>query len=138
MHLSPDTQCIVDHFGFFRQPANREGTVDEAAFQRLLDMGAQYPQLHVKVSALFRASGSATPYEDLRRPIQSLLAVFGADRLIYGSDFPFVLDECGYKESADIMEGFISGIDKSARANIMGGNAIRLFSPPALTSCCRM
>jgi predicted TIM-barrel fold metal-dependent hydrolase len=140
MQLSPQTQCIVDHFGFFRQPPNREGVVDEDAFQRLLDMGAQYSQLHVKVSALFRASGSAAPYQDLRPRLESLLAAFGADRLIYGSDFPFVLGECGFKESADIVEGFLSDLDGSARANIMGGNAMRLFAPkgrslaPALSS----
>jgi predicted TIM-barrel fold metal-dependent hydrolase len=130
MKLSPQTQCIVDHWGFFRQPPNQEGTDDEEAWQRLciLKMGAEYPQLSVKLSALFRASGSAPPYADLRPRFVELLAVFGTERLIYGSDFPWVLGECGYKESADIVAGFLSGLDETARQNVMGGNAMRLFA----------
>ena len=62
----PKTTLIVDHLGFFRQPAiggqlADAATNDESSWAGLLAM-AEYPQVYVKVSALFRSSGvSATP-----------------------------------------------------------------------------
>ena len=58
---SPGTAAVLDHWGFFHQPPGRAaaqgGAADEAAWARLLQMGRRFPQLHVKLSALFRVTG---------------------------------------------------------------------------------
>ena len=94
MKSSPDTTVVIDHWGFFRQPATGgllgdAGVNDEEAWEKLLAL-AQYPQVYVKVSALFRVSGEPWPHEDLKLRLQQLLKAFGSYRLMWGSDWPFV------------------------------------------------
>ena len=65
---------------------------DEKGFEALLALGFRFPHtLFVKLSAFFRCSRTAFPHYDLRPRVLALLRVFGADRLMWGSDFPFVL-----------------------------------------------
>ncbi|CAD7936238.1 unnamed protein product [Amoebophrya sp. A25] len=148
LKAAPDTTLIIDHFGFFRQPAtggvaddvtvdsNAAGAStgekpkwmtdlatkllsqtnsqnpnpaiaeavskelmtalspknDEEAFELLLQLGRDFPeQVFVKLSAFFRVSKLPFPHYDVRPRVLSLLSVLGAKRLMWGSDFPFIL-----------------------------------------------
>ena len=79
------TQVIIDHFGFFVQG----GKVDEQAWNQLLSL-AKYPEVYVKVSAFFRVSIDSYPHSDLDPLVVQLVDTFGAHRLLFGTDFPFV------------------------------------------------
>ena len=79
------TQVIIDHFGFFVQG----GKVDEQAWNQLLSL-AKYPEVYVKVSAFFRVSIDSYPHTDLDPLVVQLVDTFGAHRLLFGTDFPFV------------------------------------------------
>jgi predicted TIM-barrel fold metal-dependent hydrolase len=52
-------------------------------------------QVHVKISAFFRVTASSWPYEDLAGRLQDLLKAFGSQRLMWGSDFPYVTEASG-------------------------------------------
>lgn len=87
LKASPKTTLILDHFGF--TSFSEEG---DAAFQDLLKL-AQYPQVVVKISALFRLNDSS-PYDKVKSErFIPLLEAFGAERLMFGTDFPFVLEQ---------------------------------------------
>jgi len=120
LEASPDTNLILDHFGF--TSFSDEGN---AAFQDLLKL-AKYPQVVVKISALFRLGDSA-PYEKVRQErFEPLLQAFGPDRLMFGTDFPFVLEqEPSYDGMVKIVASWIS--DDGARSAVMGKTAERLF-----------
>ena len=80
----PETTLVVDHLGFFRQPAiggqlGGAAANDDDAWAGLLGL-ARYPQVHVKVSALFRASGEAPPHLDLQPRLAALLRAYVAGR----------------------------------------------------------
>ena len=143
----PSTTLVVDHMGFFRQPASGgqlgdAAANDEASWQGLLDLAA-YPQVFVKVSALFRASGEAPPFVDLQPRVRQLLNSYGASRLMWGSDYPFVLPggfplpegvsstpaALTYAQAAAVPAQWSSvpGLDDAARAALMGGTAAKLF-----------
>ena len=137
---SPDTPLILDHLGFFRQPATGglkgdAASNDEEAWKALLALAAR-PQVHVKVSALFRTSAEPPPHLDLQPRVRELLAAYGASRLMWGSDFPFVLlggqarneYALDYKQAAAV-PGFwrIPELDEEAHAQLMGGTAAKLF-----------
>ena len=109
---------------------------DEAAWARLLQMGRRFPQLHVKLSALFRVTGlgagqTADPgFADLRPRLAALLEVFGADRLMWGSDFPYVVLEAGgYEGSKAALEAMLEhlGASEADAAMVLGGTAQKLF-----------
>jgi predicted TIM-barrel fold metal-dependent hydrolase len=123
LQLSPQTTMIIDHFGF--TPFTPEG---DKAFKQLLRL-ASYPQVVVKISALFRLNDEP-PYERVRKErFQPLLESFGADRLMFGTDFPFVLEQKppGYGGVVKLVSSWID--DESTRVAVMGGTAERIFGP---------
>ena len=96
MRHAPKTRVIIDHCGFFRQPAfggfaEGEGKAEnrEEAFSALLGLAA-FPNVFVKMSAMFRISGRPFPHVDLIPRLLALLEAFGKERVLWGSDFPFV------------------------------------------------
>lgn len=120
---SPETPLILDHLGFCA--LNDEG---DEAFELLLGL-AKCPNVYVKVSALFRNTGDSDsfPYDKVKsKRFDPLLEAFGADRLMMGSDFPFVIEtEGGYTGAVNTVKSWIpEGGDQNA---VMGGTAERLF-----------
>merc|ERR1712223_2162600 len=92
-------KIIIDHMGFFRQPAvgavvDEEDRVhnQEEHWEALLSL-SDLKNIYVKISALFRLSGEHFPHYDLVRDkrIATLIQQFGADRLMWGSDWPYVM-----------------------------------------------
>lgn len=120
LESSPETTMILDHFGF--TSFSPEG---EKAFEQLLLL-AKYPQVVVKISALFRLKDDA-PYERVKKErFNPLLTTFGPDRLMFGTDFPFVLEQNpSYGGTKELVTSWIE--DDDAREKIMGGTAAQLF-----------
>lgn len=125
LQSSPETTLVLDHFGF--TSFTLEG---DKAFEQLLQLGRKYPQVAVKISALFRLQDQS-PYERVRKErFQPLLETFGADRLLFGTDFPFVLEQ-EPERYGGMIQRVSSWIehDDIAKAAVMGGTAERLFGP---------
>jgi predicted TIM-barrel fold metal-dependent hydrolase len=117
---APDTPLILDHFGFV-------GIDQDENFDKLLAL-AQYPAVHVKISALFRL-GDTFPYETVRQKrFLPLLEAFTSDRLLFGSDFPFCLEQPPKYEVHQLVASWCESSDRDRR-NILAGTAERLFGP---------
>jgi predicted TIM-barrel fold metal-dependent hydrolase len=81
--------------------------------------------VYVKISAIFRLD-DPSPYERVRKErFLPLLEAFGADRLLFGSDFPFVLEQPHAYGIRDLVSSWVE--NKGDRDAIMGGTAERLF-----------
>lgn len=121
LKASPGTRMILDHFAF--TSLTDQGNSN---FKMLLDL-SRYPQVYVKVSALFR-QGDSAPYERVKQErLDPLLQAFGYNRLMFGTDFPFVLEQNEqYKGTVDLVSSWLSE-DKNARAAVMGGTAESVF-----------
>jgi len=119
---SPNTQLVLDHLGFCA--LNDAG---DDAFNLLLKL-SKYPNVSVKVSALFRNNGDKDnfPYEMIKNErFDPLLESFGPDRLMVGSDFPFVLEtEGGYIGAIKTVKSWLNDDDAKA---VLSGTAERLF-----------
>lgn len=120
---SPETPLILDHLGFCA--LNDDG---DAAFEKLLSL-AKHPNVFVKVSALFRNRGGVDsfPYGQVKsKRFDPLMKAFGAERLMMGSDFPFVLEtEGSYKGAIDTVKSWPP--EGSGRDAVMGGTSEHLF-----------
>lgn len=95
----PGTMFAVDHFGLFVQPATGEGddrAVDETSFEAAMALAA-FPNVLLKVSALFRITMNRTM--ELVPRLRRALRDFGSGRMLWGSDFPFVLQHGGIEAS---------------------------------------
>ena len=88
MENYPKTKVIIDHFGFFHQ----NGEDQEDIWCQLLSL-ARFPQVHVKISAFFRNTNPTNnnwPYSSLLPRLEELNHAFGSERLMFGSDYPYV------------------------------------------------
>ena len=124
LKASPKTMLVLDHFGFTAFTPEGEAS----AFQLLLKL-AEYPQVHVKISALFRLKDTS-PYDRVKKErLEPLLAAFGADRLLFGTDFPFVLEQEPeqYDGTVKLVSSWLE--KESDRSAVMGGTAEKLFGP---------
>jgi predicted TIM-barrel fold metal-dependent hydrolase len=120
---SPETKLILDHIGFCA--LNEEG---DRAFDALLNL-ARHPNVYVKISAMFRNTGDVDsyPYEMIReKRFIPLLRSYGVERLMMGSDFPYVLEtEGSYKGAIETVKSWLA--PGKELEEVMGGTAQRLF-----------
>jgi L-fuconolactonase len=89
---------------------------------------AAHPNVFAKVSGLDTAAGSPdwTP-DDLRPAFEHALRVFGADRLMYGGDWPVTLLGGGYARQHAAFEVLTAGLSETERAAIRAGSAARAY-----------
>jgi predicted TIM-barrel fold metal-dependent hydrolase len=78
-------RIVVDHLG---RPAPASG-VRQPGFGALLELAAT-GRVVVKLSGAMRSSKRTPPHADLDRFVAALAREFGPDRLVWGSDWPFL------------------------------------------------
>ena len=130
----PDLQVLLNHQGFCHEGAGLDeqdagdlrAEVPPPYVDSVLAL-ARYPNCHLMFSGHYAYSSSGYPYLDLKDLVARSHAAFGPDRLIWGSDYPLVVDEPGYPETLRVIDRLLDGIDSIARAKILGGNAARLY-----------
>ena len=89
----------------------------------------QYPNVCVKLSGQYAFSKEPYPYPDLAGWHGALLRTFGADRLMWATDSPWILEEPGYENLTRVIDAQLPDLSEEQRALIMGGTArARLFS----------
>lgn len=110
----PDVQLVVDHMAF------PDGTTapNESPWTDF-EMVAEYENVAVKVSSLPRSSEEPWPYEDLWGYVRNLVEWFGPDRLLLGSDYPWMDHWAAYEECLSWIEevSFLSARDCSFLAH---------------------
>ncbi|WP_186418490.1 amidohydrolase family protein [Bosea sp. CS1GBMeth4] len=118
----PDLTCVIDHGA---KPNLVSG--DIAAWRHGMTALAAYPRLVCKLSGLVTEAAADWTMETLRPAVEHLLAVFGPDRLIFGSDWPVVTLRASYGQWLETAEALLAGLDEAQRAAIFGGNARNLY-----------
>jgi predicted TIM-barrel fold metal-dependent hydrolase len=110
MDLNPQAKVVIDHYGFCACSSSgrrREGgDGDDGGQQELLPIGRSEewrrllswsqsrPQVYVKASAAMRASRQPFPHADAALwGVRALVDAFGAERVLWGTDWPWVEDE---------------------------------------------
>lgn len=118
----PRVKVIIDHMG--RQYAEESPHFKSAeSLMRLAD----YPNTYVKISALSAASQQKYPYADTTDLVTRIYKRFGARRLMWGTDFPYVQLNEGYAKARQIVEkySFMSIDDKEW---LLGRTALSLYN----------
>ena len=112
--LPDDARLVLDHFGKPR---------DFASWKRLVGELAQRENVYCKLSGLVTEVGKIdfTPY------LATALESFGADRLMFGSDWPVVTANMEYAEWRGVVDSFASRLSQGEHDAVMGGNARRFY-----------
>ncbi|HCR19184.1 MAG TPA: hypothetical protein DIU35_17030 [Candidatus Latescibacteria bacterium] len=87
----------------------------------------QYENVNVLLSGQYAFSKENYPYSDLAAWHQSLRSKFGSERLMWATDFPWILEEPGYGNLVKVIDEMIPDLSEKERADIMGETAKRVL-----------
>jgi predicted TIM-barrel fold metal-dependent hydrolase len=120
--LKSNATVLVDHFGI-----GGPGTkVDAPGFRAVLDLGRSGRAI-VKLSAPFRLADPADGYAAIAPHVEALLGVFGPDRRLWGSDWPFLALPGGFDYGASLASLARWLPDAADREAVLVHNPARLF-----------
>ena len=119
----PEIRFVANHMGL-------AGSLDpdDETYGGLME-GAAYPNLFVKASAFY--ASAATPW-DFRCPkalgfFNRLVQGLGADRVLWGTDWPPVERHITYRQALEIVRTCATDLNEADRAKVLGENAARVF-----------
>jgi len=121
----PELRAIVDHGG---KPQIAQGMWQPwADDMRLL---ANETPVYCKLSGLVTEARADCNAADLRRYAGHLIEGFGAERLVWGSDWPVMLLNADYHGWLAAAQEFISSQSAAHQSAILSDNAIRFYRLP--------
>lgn len=88
---------------------------------------AALPQVHCKLSGLVTEAGPGWRWRDLAPVVDRVLALFGTERVLWGSDWPVLNVVADYRQWQDATASLLAGLEPTARERILGANAARLY-----------
>ena len=89
---------------------------------------AEAPNVCCKVSGMVtEAKLGQWTSQDFQPYLDVVFEAFGEERLLFGSDWPVCLLSATYAQVFDILRDYLKPLSESARARIMGGNAVHFY-----------
>lgn len=122
----PDLTVVVDHLG---KPPLGDGPGSSAftAWSEQLRAVARRPRTVAKLSGL-RIPGARYDVATLAPAIDVALEAFGADRLMYGGDWPMTVPGGGYGPTLEVLRDYVSRLSPGEQDAIWHGTARRVYA----------
>jgi len=121
---NPAVRFVLDHAG---NPDIAAG--DLSRWRRLMSSLAALDNIDVKLSGLFTRVDSNWGPDIIRPYVHTLLELFGAERIMFGSDWPVSTLRADYVHVAHLTEQLLSGCSTPHEAAaIFGATARRVYS----------
>lgn len=118
----PQLPIVVDHGA---KPSIAARDFDPWA--RDIAAVAREPRVHCKLSGLATEAAAGWGAEELRPYVEHLLAVFGPDRLLWGSDWPVLNLAGSYAGWLAACEQLLGALSAAEREQVFGANAKRFY-----------
>ncbi len=122
LEAAPDLTIVLDHMG--------DCVVDDPVHRQLLATLAQHPGVFLKTGHVWANSATGYPWRDQHDLIRYVCDLFGADRLMWGSDWSFCLRHATYAQALSYVRDEMDSLSQEELAWILGGTAQRLWSFP--------
>lgn len=119
LDANPDLTVVIDHMA--------DCPVGHPDLLRLLLDLARYPRLYVKITHLWSLSQQAYPYPDAEEQVKRIYDVFGAERLMAGTDWPIRLDLLDYAGRLSLYREHLKFFTPAERRMILGGTAEKVW-----------
>ncbi len=119
----PDQIFVLDHIA---KPRIKENLIEDWA-TNIREL-AKRPNVFCKVSGMVTEADfkSWTP-EQLKPYWETVLAAFGPDRLMFGSDWPVCLVACEYERWLGVVGEFAASLSSSEQGSLFGQTAQRVY-----------
>ncbi|MCR4264644.1 amidohydrolase [Nitratireductor sp. ZSWI3] len=118
----PGMRVVIDHCA---KPEIAGGGIDTWA--RGMSELAKREQVSCKLSGLVTEAGKDWSPDRLQPYVRHVLQVFGASRLIWGSDWPVCTMAASYADWCRATEALLASCAAEDHAKILGGNAVRAY-----------
>jgi L-fuconolactonase len=121
--MLPEQRFVIDHMA---KPKIRMGWHEEwAAHMRAI---AQNQNVYCKISGMVtEADWHSWKNADFDRYLDVVFEEFGAERLMFGSDWPVYLVAASYRQVKRIVEEYVDAHAPPAREKIFGGTAMEFY-----------
>lgn len=123
----PGLRMVIDHCS--KPPI---GLGDDEPWWSLIARAAENPNVYAKVSGLYPAAGDMTAWTaaDVRPYLEHALELFGADRLMFGGDWPISVLAGGYVRVWDELSVLFDELSAVEREAILCGTAASFYGIP--------
>ncbi len=123
VHQCPETRFVLDHIA----KPDIAGHLLDPWRARMAELAA-LPNVCCKISGMVTEADPAnwTP-DDLAPYVAHVLAVFGEDRVLYGGDWPVVLNAAPYRRWAETLDTLTVHLSDAAKRKLWAGNARRFY-----------
>ena len=119
-----DVDVVVDHMADC--PIN-----DRNQRQLLIDL-ARYPRVFIKISHTWSISHKQYPWVDTYDLVESVHQSFGANRIMWGTDWPVCLDKASYTETLSVVRNEMPFFTADELTWVLGRTALRIWSWPSI------
>jgi predicted TIM-barrel fold metal-dependent hydrolase len=119
----PEVSFILDHCGV---PRVKERELDP--WREHIEQISRLPNIVCKVSGIVAYADPVhwTP-EDLRPYVEHVIACFGWDRVMFGSDWPVCTQSAPLRRWVETLEALVSHETETNRRKLFHDNAIRVY-----------
>jgi len=121
----PDLPIILDHIA---KPEARNGRIEAAWRNGMMELAKRENLIGVKFSGLLtefpEGEGDA---ETVAAYFHETLEIFGADKVMFGTDWPVCLLRTSYEKWAETVRNLASELSAPECEAVLGGNAIRAY-----------
>ncbi|CUA90806.1 Predicted metal-dependent hydrolase, TIM-barrel fold [Chelatococcus sambhunathii] len=120
---NPDVRFVLDHMA---KPRIAEGAMEP--WSALMTELAARPNVWCKVSGLVtEADWDGWTPQDLAPYVARAIALFGSERLIFGSDWPVCLLAADYARVVLTAEELLAPLGEYGHTRVFGGNAAQVY-----------
>lgn len=118
----PDLRCVVDHGA---KPRIADGLIDDWAGD--IERIAAETGAYCKLSGLLTEAGRPCGLDDVAPYAGRILAAFGADRVMWGSDWPVVTLAADYDGWLAMATRLVAHLPADQQGDVFGGTARRFY-----------
>ncbi|TKB99215.1 amidohydrolase family protein [Pedobacter cryophilus] len=119
----PNQPFILDHIA---KPFIKSGEINE--WKNDISELVKHENVYCKVSGLItEADWQNWKYEDFLPYLDIVFEVFGANRLLFGSDWPVCNVAGAYQKMISIVQQYTSSLTKAEQAAFWGDNAVKFY-----------
>ncbi len=122
----PGIEFVLLHLGG-SDLGNLEQQYPFPRLQKTLEL-RKYPNVHFELGGLVSVcEHDEYPYERVQHIVRAAWEAVGADRLFWGSDWPYSNQLCTYPQNVNVIRKFCGFLQEADKAKIMGGTALEFY-----------
>lgn len=115
----PELDVVIDHMA--------DAALDRPhELEKLLAL-ARYPRVFVKISDMWTLSRQAYPYADAQTQVKRLRDAFGAERLMWDTNWPVSLEQLPYARIVELYRDHMPWLNAREHRQILWGTVQRVW-----------